>query len=107
MPRYIDAEKICYFWHQKADGGFSEGVTLQSMINEVPTADVEEVKHGYWEQMKAYKSLYVCSRCGDLFPDYKSDYCPSCGAKMDGVTKIDHDSLCETETYIHEKGGAE
>ena len=50
----------------------------------VSAADVVPVVHGRWERMKAYCTQYVCSECGDIWPDFRSDYCPNCGARMDG-----------------------
>ena len=63
------------------------------VINEQPTADVVEVKHGKWERSKRGLNLdgdYECSMCHS--PDgikhfyglKKYSYCPYCGAKMDG-----------------------
>lgn len=40
MPRYIDAKKIRYCWMYDSDGEEHDGVTLQSVIAKVPTADV-------------------------------------------------------------------
>ena len=40
MERYIDAKKIRYCWMYDADGKEHDGVTLQSVIDKVPTADV-------------------------------------------------------------------
>lgn len=58
---------------------------LFSIINDVPAADVQEIKHGHWEI--GYFHDRVCSCCthpsNDL-SDYSYDYCPWCGAKMDG-----------------------
>ena len=51
------------------------------------TADVAEVKHGKWDINRN------CSVCGvykfegldaDVWADWDIDYCPNCGAKMDG-----------------------
>lgn len=59
---------------------------LQSISN-MPAADVAEVVHGMW--VTHYRSGtpvakgYV-STCCDMWNNRKSDYCPSCGAKMDG-----------------------
>ena len=39
MSRYIDAEKIVYAWQIDADGEEHDGVTLQSIINKLPTID--------------------------------------------------------------------
>ena len=53
----------------------------------IPTADVAPVAHGRW--VTHYRSGtpvaegYV-STCCDMWNNRKSDYCPSCGAKMDG-----------------------
>lgn len=43
MSRYIDAEKIIYTWLIDADGKEHDGVTLQSVINMMPTVDAVEV----------------------------------------------------------------
>ena len=50
-----------------------------------PTADVVEVKHGYWQ--KHYKSGTTVSdgfvsSCCDMWNERKTSYCPNCGAKM-------------------------
>lgn len=57
---------------------------VEYAIDHIPSADVVPVKHGRWVQMKRYKSEFVCSECGDLWLDEKSNYCPNCGARMDG-----------------------
>lgn len=56
-------------------------------LYELPTADVAPVVHGQW--VTHYRSGttvaegYV-STCCDMWNNRKSDYCPNCGAKMDG-----------------------
>ncbi len=53
----------------------------------VPTADVAPVRHGYWINENFYTH---CSACGKMAiydkygQEVESDYCPNCGAKMDG-----------------------
>ena len=53
----------------------------------IPAADVAPVVHGRW--VTHYRSGtpvaegYV-STCCDMWNNRKSDYCPHCGAKMDG-----------------------
>ena len=65
-----------------------------------PAADVQEVKHGKWEQQTeplGWEDVdcAVCSVCGEsvILTDSDMDiddirnwwnYCPCCGAKMDG-----------------------
>lgn len=63
------------------------------IIDNQPNADVEEVKHGKWENMtdidSAYLNTYRCSACDTTFwideipKDANYNYCPHCGAKMD------------------------
>ena len=58
------------------------------MIDDFPAADVAPVVHGRWEWDT--EDIYRCSNCAEKshvkevmgHPDW--DYCPSCGAKMDG-----------------------
>lgn len=48
-----------------------------------------EVKHGRWERAE-YHGFLRCSECKDVYiddtwvADGKWNYCPDCGAKMDG-----------------------
>ncbi len=54
----------------------------------IPTADVVEVKHGYWIKGKRIGinvPQYTCSKCGK-WEDAEFPYC-NCGAKMDGTPK--------------------
>ena len=58
----------------------------RTLVDEMPAADVVEVRHGYWVQGDYYDIGDVCSECEfDSFhePCHYS-YCPHCGAKMDG-----------------------
>ena len=54
-----------------------------------PTADVAEVRHGHWKYVDGdlgYSDL-ECSECRAttaFFDDERFNYCPNCGAKMDG-----------------------
>lgn len=58
---------------------------IQMLINATESADVVEVRHGHWDEDME------CSICGCLAPvshvtgeEYAYDYCPNCGARMDG-----------------------
>lgn len=60
------------------------------VIKTLPAADVVEVVHAYWDK-DPVTGVKLCSNCnapppGDAELDkfYESDYCPCCGAKMDG-----------------------
>ena len=82
---------------------------VERLINGIPTADVEEVRHGKWVKKKhliplawdsspfilenyeeethsEWKEYWHCSECDyeadrDMKPRFK--YCPNCAAKMD------------------------
>lgn len=58
------------------------------IIDDFPAADVAPVVHGRWEPGNP-----ICPVCGgnkfkdldaDIWCDWQPDYCPNCGAKMDG-----------------------
>ena len=60
------------------------------MVQENTAADVAQVRHGRWEKQSG---LYSCSECGmtcpydvqaDVIEYWACNYCPNCGAKMDG-----------------------
>lgn len=62
--------------------------TAFSEIRKLPAADVAEVVHGKWENGNP-----ICPVCGenkfknldaDIWCDWQPDFCPNCGAKMDG-----------------------
>ena len=60
--------------------------SVTQKIDEQPTADVVEVKHGEWTEC-VYDGNLKCSLCEEHYPwgvavFYR--YCPNCGAKMDG-----------------------
>ena len=62
-------------------------------VKAMPAADVVEVRHGSWHRYSkasgSYNGVIIlsdafqCTICKKSFWN-KSDYCPSCGAKMDG-----------------------
>ena len=71
---------------------------MAKALNSIPAADVAPVRHGRWlhtEEPLGWKDVdcMECSACHDSWiieEDYCFDdmplwnYCPSCGAKMDG-----------------------
>lgn len=50
-------------------------------IDKMPTADVVEVKHGYWKHRDG--DLWVCSECRGI-QCCPRKFCGDCGARMDG-----------------------
>ena len=60
---------------------------VASAINSVPNADVAPVRHGRWRTHSDRPDSLICSVCKCGFDMWKHDphnYCPNCGAKMDG-----------------------
>ena len=85
MAEYIDRQEVIEtvaFYIEDAD---SIDHALNS-IKSIPSADVAPVVHGKWEED------IQCSECGWYMEDDVTispmmvffDYCPNCGAKMDG-----------------------
>ena len=70
---------------------------MLEFLRAIPAADVVPVRHGKWIKATGmmppeYCGLHICSECGHYAgrkPPYGgkemlSDYCPNCGARMDG-----------------------
>jgi hypothetical protein len=93
MARYIDAELA------KAEftGNFRDEYStplIKAMIDDVPTADVEEVRHGKWLFIigNGKEEIWMCDQCERSIVSVRMEkdelikrypYC-HCGAKMRG-----------------------
>ena len=90
--RLIDANALRAEFMELADTSIefdAEGVA--NAIANAPTVDAVEVVNGRWELVEYQSSPfgvdqeYQCSICGTpTEEDYRTRYCPNCGAKMDG-----------------------
>lgn len=58
------------------------GCLWRKKVSEAPTVDAVPVVHGRWRFRKNW-DYFVCSKCSYESSNY-SNYCPNCGAKMDG-----------------------
>ena len=74
--------------YRREKGSIQEAIKMVSFPKYTPSADVTPVRHGWWNDGDPY-----CPICGknkfvgldaDIWADWKPDYCPNCGAKMDG-----------------------
>lgn len=70
--------------------------SVLSVIESSPAVDAVPVRHGYWIRHDDadiidgyYVPDYECSVCHAWKQD-ESDYCPDCGAKMDGKDGDNH-----------------
>lgn len=101
MSRYIDADNLinelsaaCMPIYEKGITGIlGDNSSIADIINEQPTADVQEVKRGYWipERDPDENNRIQCFHCSVCDDDFHyigafvaTKYCPSCGARMDG-----------------------
>ena len=89
--RLIDANAMHKWVEDKVankEDAFADGVPYEwayalTAVDMQPTVDAVEVVHGRWEE--PYLLYLVCSECGTGYVKYeKYNYCPNCGAKMDG-----------------------
>lgn len=101
MARYVDAEKLVF---EPDEQGGANGVlilgrrngktmrlvlnALKQMVDGLPTEDVAPVVHGRFMYVRDDELIdhWECSVCHGLIPSeyIHWNYCPSCGAKMDG-----------------------
>ena len=84
MYEYIEREAIRDALYD-ADAITMSGVKI---LNQFPVADVAAVRHGRWIDGDPY--CPICRKDkfrgldADVWADWQPDYCPNCGAKMDG-----------------------
>ena len=84
MPNeFVSRQWLIDEYHRRHNG--PPGGALR-MIEEAPSADVEEVEHGYWIEYKYDGQMAIkCSVCGgNPGVIYTYRRCPECGAKMSG-----------------------
>ena len=96
MDDYIKREALRDALYD-ADAITMNGVKI---LNQFPAADVAPVVHGQWKPYFKEVEIYntggfterkqtgwICGRCKSvesITRYYKTNYCPNCGAKMDG-----------------------
>lgn len=90
MPEYIEREVVKAAVRKRLNNSLIIG-WLISIVNEVPAVDVAPVVHGRWvakPQMYRHPNArnYYCSEC-QYEPTETKDFCPLCGARMDGEGK--------------------
>ena len=104
MDEYIDREAISeeirkYYYKNPPNSSYEEGFDrgldrAQRAILDAPAANVAPVRHGRWDDSGRYtfpggSTAVRCTNCGCALTvsEYHLNnwnYCPVCGAKMDG-----------------------
>lgn len=79
-----DAIKITWIEPQYSDP-INVLTEVRERIEALPTIDAVPVVHGEWEETDDRWGVgkWRCSAC-EKHSKEQSDYCPNCGAKMDG-----------------------
>lgn len=86
--RLINANELRDVYSGVPNGVFTTSHIITA-IDECETVDAVPVVHGRWEPSD-YNGFVRCSVCRDCYIDDtwtttgKWQYCPNCGAKMDG-----------------------
>ena len=83
MDEYIERE--CAI--EAVKHAWAKGIEPSQYLEIIPAADVATVRHGRWNDGDPY--CPICKKDkfrgldADIWADWKPDYCPNCGAKMD------------------------
>lgn len=81
--RQIDADKLVDMLYDNEFASLCPLDEVSGVIDACPTVDAVPVVHG---RRVDYGGFYCrCSQCEGTLP-VCSNYCPNCGAKMDGAT---------------------
>lgn len=92
MAEYLDREDLLELYRMDDpvlnENGHVPLSVIRQNIMDIPAADVAPVRHGRWIDGDPY--CPICRKDkfrgldADVWSDWKPDYCPNCGAKMDG-----------------------
>lgn len=93
MPRYIDADEYRKRLEMICGDGYTKQVIdifidwFMSIAESTESEDVAPVIHAHWVHRTAeWNFTEECSKC-HFGHDYRTPFCPICGAKMDEVTE--------------------
>ena len=88
MAEYIEREDLLELYRMDDpilnENGHVPLPVIRQNIMDIPAADVAPVRHGRW--IASHDEFCACSIC--KYPVYvvcnQTNYCPNCGARMDG-----------------------
>ena len=95
MTEYINRKSLMKRLCERCTEEMSEspcepsGCFIREVIKTITAADVAPVRHGRWIQCNYMDKSAKCSECGGYYTRFTvneryPEYCPYCGAKMDG-----------------------
>ena len=104
--RLIDANALIYdiqnkLWDYETVDGITATTVLKQTVTDIrnqPTVDAVEVVHSQWDTVFYERNgtlasySHICPKCKYFYRDvhFKGyNYCPTCGAKMDGDGNAD------------------
>lgn len=85
--RLIDADELLEGFKYTID---ANGNAIRYRIKCAPTVDAEPVRHGKWIELVVAETdtgrliHWSCSECAIVVDHNTDNYCPNCGARMDG-----------------------
>ena len=99
--KLIDADALAAKWNSLLsrmqmvdDGAYPvDFIAVIYDLNNTPAVDAVPVVHGRWSPSTIQYGFVICNVCGDWRSSHwvedRFNYCPNCGAKMDGERKGD------------------
>ena len=84
MADYIDRDAVYHAISVDCALNIYEKAYCIDIVRKITSADVAPVRHGQWILIETDEEQFIfCSECENK-EYWESDFCPSCGAKMDG-----------------------
>lgn len=83
LLRYSNSEDVPTATPEEHNVYIAAVMDFFNHVGASPTIEAEPVRHGEWCREEEYGVFWVCDQCG-FASEYKDNYCPNCGAKMDG-----------------------
>lgn len=88
LKRMLSTEKFCATCPGLDEPGGGCAECVADYIESLPAADVAPVRRGHWIK-RGYacgEAEFECSHCHEIeWRANETDYCPNCGAKMEGI----------------------
>ena len=95
MDEYISREAVLKAFKLKVKNrnkdyqrGMQDAIDclIPEVIADIPSADVQSVKHGEWKINSDgyYPYCSVCGTAADQLTKHLTKFCPECGTRMDG-----------------------